>query len=396
MKHLLIVLALTSFLTFSLVLQKVLANYSDTCYTAQFSLGEITNAAGQLLYRGTNPPQFLSSRLDIFSPIEIEGLHLESRISPNERWIAWLTADRYTDEGTIKVREIYDDLAYSTTVNKDIQHMFWLNDNELLTVLVPSGVWPPLFYAETVLNPFTGEQRTVLPRLTAGKDVTTDPFFPIDDNSDYFEISPSGRYALKYHLGDSYSFYDTSTGERVRHIEGILAGNLVWSSSSDQLIFYGRDLANSDNEKGIYSYDVERDVVSFVSDLSPEESFVLEERSWSPNQKYVALGKNTKPLGKQILAILDTSNGEVIETCLTNFHTDKSFETFDFAWSKDSRYLALYGLASSADDSGAIYIYDVAEGHILRLTEDHEVPQRRAIIGWVPLEIKKFTNPGGL
>ena len=390
MKYLLIVLALASFLTFSLVSQKVLSNYSGTCYTAQFSLGEITNAAGQLLYRGTNPTQFLSSRLDIFSPIEIEGIHIEARISPNERWIAWLTADRHTDEGTIKVHEIYDDLAYSTAVNKDIEHMYWLNDNELLTVLVPSGAWPPLFYAEAVLNPFTGEQRTVLPRIIAGKNVITDPFFPIGDNSpDYFEISPSGRYALKYHFGGSYSFYDTSTGERVRHIEGILAGNLVWSSSSDQLVFYGHDLAISDSEKGIYSYDVERDMVSFVSDLrvGPEESFVLEEGSWSPNQKYVALGKNTNALGKQVLAILDTSTGEVIETCLTNFHTDESFEAFDFAWSKDSRYLALYGLASSADDNGAIYIYDVAEGHILRLAEDQEVAQRGAIIGWVPLEI---------
>jgi WD40 repeat protein len=240
------------------------------------------------------------------------------------------------------------------------------------------------FYPSEIINPFTGERRIVLPyALTFPNTDVTEPLFPGVDFGQSFQISPNGQYSLVFETDGTLTLYDLQTRSILRRLEDISdTGGWTWAVDSMQLAFYGRNLAQENRGEGIHIYDIGLDTITFLSDLAitdAEESIMLDEESWSPNENYITFARTTDIFGRYIIEILDTVTGEIIPTCLTNFYTDVRVDEIDVAWSEDSRYLASYGLLAEPENAntGTIYIYDMDTGRTFGVfTGD------ASLIGW--------------
>ena len=142
----------------------------------------------------------------------------------------------------------------------------------------------------------------------------------------------------------------------------------------------------------IQIYDIDTDTLQQIATVTTERLMDVYENSWSPDEERWAYGLN---FGDEIvfrpISIFDLSTGESTLTCLGRYyHTDsvvingtyygRGAQSPDFAWSRDSRYLALQGVleGEDPDESLGVYIYDTQTSDI------YEVYRGRAdIIGWM-------------
>jgi len=344
---------------------------------------EIAPEAGQLLYLHDGNVQFFEgffSTNQTFNAQNISTIYT-TRISPDGRWITSLELNR-DRKIEVVTRDTTGNTIFSTQVdNERISDFTWLGNQEFLTI----AAYPRFtFYVYSIINPFTGEVRFVYPIAKNldipdfGSDST--PLFPEEMVRGGYSFSPDGRYLIGRSAG---TLFDIQQGEplELQNFRGVS----VWSGTSDHVLSIETpQLPSPELENGgdipVYFYDISEDQVERIGQLpyQPNELTYLLPNSWSPDEKLAALSRSLydTPYSFRV-EILDLSSNATMTTCFIG--AEDNDPGFDFAWSRDSRYLALYGKLQGDEEreTGSIYIYDIVENQI------YEVYRGQAdIVGW--------------
>jgi hypothetical protein len=140
-------------------------------------------------------------------------------------------------------------------------------------------------------------------------------------------------------------------------------------------------------------YDFDRDSLSQTITFKPE-TFIGSglPNSWSPNEilwAFVLSYSDEDLTSFRRIELLQLETGEIQRTCFGLYYTikgagDSKYVNYDyptdFAWSRDSRYMALTGVLEGEDmnETYGVYIYDT------QTSEIYEVYRGRAdIVGWM-------------
>jgi hypothetical protein len=336
---------------------------------------ELPRSAGQLIYLHDGGG-FAFENLDSTNPVfqaNVSQYAYKTRISPNGMWIASLELNVENDAFAI-TRNVMGEITYSTELDSNrIFNFVWLGDDQYLTI---AGYPQFRFYAHSIIIHLTGEIQFVYPEFLAesqGADATI-PLFEDTIPGGGQNFSRDGRYILA-----GRDIYDMQMG---KFLEPIETGGGYWASASDQLIFLD---PSTDQIAGepifVEAYDITTDTVRRLGMILVTEGEVValfNNGGWSPDERFVALNYWFPDMMYSHTAkILDLENGELIDACIRGL--EEPLHHFDFAWSRDSRYLALYGaLAGETDrETGSVYIYDTLENHIYEVYEGFA-----DIVGW--------------
>jgi hypothetical protein len=262
------------------------------------------------------------------------------------------------------------------------------------------------YFAFATINPLTEEVRFVHPIMrppsvmdsyvqeagwaTADE---TNPLFETDIFTLVFSgnFSPDGMYFIQDYPGIVFDVRDEPA--EALDLKNLSAGDWQWSNTSDQLV----RLEVSDDTVQVLTYDIASDTSNILTEITinrRETETILYPQSWSRNNGiFLALRPMLPTAGgivgqpPEVMRIDDTT-GAITETCLTLFQRIDTFEGQpyvhshmppQFHWSRDGRYLALYGtLAGEADrETGSVYIYDMLENQIYEVYEGFA-----NIVGW--------------
>jgi hypothetical protein len=360
---------------------------TEICNISTDSLEVVPGEAGQLLYvDGILERQtVLRSTSETFASIEVSNSWIS--LSPDGYWAAWHDWDQNSD---LVVHAVTGEQQYRVSVvppgwRTTLGTPMWLNNEEIL-----SDTPTPFAFPHSITNPFTGEVRFVMPFADAGsydaegnfvQEFETDPLLPFWEG-DPFRISPDGRYALYYHTWtDHRVIYDIVEKTEIRRFELILrprgiSAQLHWLPNSRQILYSG----SPDNFESyaLYIYDFEEDTHTQIADVFPEHISIGWEANWSPNEEYFAYGIDVPTESPRIfqLQILNLDTSEITSLCFTG---DRGHE-FDFAWSRDSRYLAFRGTPIGEDltEVRGIHVYDTEEEIIYQVYEGGIT----SIVGW--------------
>jgi hypothetical protein len=337
----------------------------------------------QLLYLHDGSVQFfheISSTDGSFNANVVNTI-FTTRISPDGLWVTSLELD---EERQIQVvtRDVRRGAEIFSTHPEDqrITDFAWLSNTEYLTIV---GYPRFQFYAYSIINPFTGDIRFVHPvdpYLTQQFGTNSDPLFPGEMPGLAHNISPDGHYLIT--AGTNNRIFEFASREFLV-LENLRDG--IWSYTSDRMIsidIVGNGMLGFEEtgELSVYIYDVSEDAVENVASVlrSPGEFIYITPYSWSPNEESVALTHNfySEPYSYSA-DILNLTTNEVLDLCIVG--TGEWQHNFDFFWSRDSRYLALYGqLVGEERETGSVYIYDTQTGDI------YEVYRGSAdIVGWM-------------
>lgn len=227
--------------------------YGSQCSSEQRN--DFSETSEQLLY--IQSPDTIASTSVAFDPIHADHLIINASLSPDGAWLAFVQMGS-ENESTVELHEIHGGSIYTIELEPDTGNpLYWLSDEQFLTVLTPSRTSPPAFYPHEIINPFTGERQRVLPySLTFPNN--TDPLFPGVDFGQHFLISPNGKYGMVFETDGAIVLYDIENREALRTLEDVSdSGGWAWSADSRYLASYGL-LANEENATTgtIYIYDV--------------------------------------------------------------------------------------------------------------------------------------------
>jgi WD40 repeat protein len=352
---------------------------ASTCHA--MAIGETTLPAqsGHLIYLQGEFLQLhniIASTSPDFQDVTLISVRA-SQLSPNGEWLASLEYDGTTSiSDVIVTRDIYGEVIFATRPEQQgLNDITWLGNEEILTIVVQ---YPGDRWAYSIIDPFTRQVRFVYPRTflwTLQPDYDLTPLFPDTLPGGVQSFSPDGQYL--YATGTSM-LYDLQTAEKL-DLENVQGD--VWAYSSDQLIFLDPDSQFVAGESiAVLVYDISTDNVRQIATVSIAEAdrIGIYPNSWSPDEQFLALTYwfRDTPFSHRT-EILDLDTGNVINACFRG--TGEWHHHFDFAWSRDSRYLALYGALEGETDqeTGNVYIYDTLENQIYEVYEGFA-----DIVGW--------------
>jgi hypothetical protein len=338
-------------------------------------MGELPLEAGKFVY--VVDVEEVSYRPP-FLPRGNEVSMVNGRISPNGQFVAtwmWFSGDNHE---TI-VFNNQGELIYSgATTQVNIGNVYWLGNEQVLTF---ARTRPAYFR----IDPFRHEY-IYLEAPSYGR-VDPNVAFLRSLNSLYF-LTYDGRY-----LYDLYKpIYDLVLDEPVTR-ENFRWG--VAASNSHQLISIERDETDDEGEDSVYVYDFDMDTITQILTLMPGRYTISVNSSWSPDQALVASTHtytyDVEPFDFHRVELLQLNTSEIVSTCLglyfelleldgKTFASRTNITRPDFAWSRDSRYLAMQGVLEGEDmeESFGVYIYDTQTDDIYLVHHG-----RADIIGWM-------------
>jgi hypothetical protein len=237
-------------------------------------------------------------------------------ISPSGKWYFYLRTENTGNQLHINSIDWQEKLVLYWDKNwgENIKFMSWLDDEHLSILKFPSeGPRTPFI---VILNPFTGEWRTL------------EPNFPSGQNNDIplVYVDPSLSKAI-YISGNSYVLWDVETGRDIWRKRGVNFTMLPrgWSPDGTKFAFVSTNKGTGTLSSEIYSVDRDGQETQ-LTDLSgafplAKEIYILG-MEWSPNSKYIAFSflvkddKESNFLNSPSLALVDIENKKTINLCI--------------------------------------------------------------------------------
>lgn len=386
------VFLLVALLTSAVFAWNPTANASDdeNCQAKPFSTLQLTAEAGELVY--VDGEDHVISTADNF--LSEQPSIARWKISPNGLYLA----GKYNEANVERVIVLNHAgvLIYSgAPAQTNIFGVHWLGNERLLSfALFPiartSSLRTVVGFGYFLIDPF---ERTYIytqpPRRS--------PFARNNGDGDWFfvggyDLTYDGRY-LFTHRWAVYDFEQQQPLELQNYEWGIP------SPSSHKLLVIKYSSANylepvAERTHPVQVYDFDSDTLSQISTITTDQLVDVYnfDNSWSPNE---ALWAYSPSYGETVafrpIEILQLDSGISLSTCMGRFFkTDiapfsgtqfaTGFLHAEFAWSRDSRYLALRGVLEGQDmeESLGVYIYDT------QTSEIYEVYRGNAdIVGWL-------------
>jgi|GEM_PF-1980055 len=314
-------------------------------------------------------------------------------ISPDGSHIAQVVSEDSVHSTAVynsNLRLIYSG-ASSALGNYTVEH--WLGNEQILTfVLKPEGSDnPDTFSIEStyaigyyIVSPFDNSYVYNEP-LPSYSERNTVRFGSLPR----YQFTYDGRYMIALPLV-MYDFFDQRIIER-ENWQGGLASSTSYNFlyiDQNSFEYSSTDPVLSPHQVNVYN--IETDTPEIIARLDIDRP--IDFQGWSPDENYLAY---VLDYGSEIVArpieILDLDSNEQIGTCFSAYSEIKTRTGANeryvdfvypprFAWSRDSRYLALQGVleGEDPDESLGVYIYDTQTSDI------YEVYRGRAdIIGWM-------------
>jgi hypothetical protein len=334
-------------------------------------MGELPLEAGKFVY--VVDVEEVSYRPP-FLPRGNEVSMVNGRISPNGQFVAtwmWFSGNNhetivFDNQGT---------LIYSgTTTQNNTRDVFWLGNEQVLSFVRDRN--QASYY---LTDPFGLEYTYITPEDSTSASFLTSLYrLPI-------HLTYDGRYLYNVeHVVYDFVLDEPVTRENFRW--GVAASN------THQLISIERDETDDEGEISVYIYDFDADTLTFVATFIPPRQYQFDfESSWSPDQSLLASIHRfpSEQVAFRRVELLHVNTGEFNSTCLGLYFELRELNGTpyagnkvapDFAWSRDSRYLAMQGVLEGADmeESLGVYIYDTQTDDIYLVHHG-----RADIIGWM-------------
>lgn len=174
------------------------------------------------------------------------------------------------------------------------------------------------------------------------------------------QLSPDGKTLAVWNIGQ-IDLYDAATGKHTATLPypfaqtpGVklnhpdLSPYLSWSSDSKSIrALAGFPAANGSRTNKLVIFDV---ATGTHSDLSLRLTGLLDHIAWSPNGKYVAVGRPSEG----IVSVIDIASGTIVKS----LQEGAPIETIPVTWSPDSSKL----VADFGNNSG-LYVWDAVTGN---------------------------------
>lgn len=350
-------------------------NLEIPCEVTPFSEKILSEESGDLLTISGNDDNgyLLHSTSENFVEIAVE--QSSTILSPQGDWL--LFEQSSTDSLIFQLFNLQDQMTYEMTLPAYYHgRISWFGAPRILITRVTAlPEFLPLAVVDIpkqeIKHVFPWWAGTILGAEFVG--IESDPLLPNTFDGEKYKISPNGNYLLwdEGYPRDESIFYDVTTQEEVLAVSDsdYFMFDPVWSQDSEKLVF----MNGKDNIDQYYILGISENTFERISDFNVDDDIHLdiEDGSWSPDKRYLAV--RVKPSLSQpgVLHILDTTNRELYSSCFTSL---TAFREFDFAWSLDSRFLAFKGILN---EETSIYIYDVVENRVYDFGH-----QDREILGW--------------
>ena len=184
----------------------------------------------------------------------------------------------------------------------------------------------------------------------------------VGDELESAAISPTGLRAVIEAHGDIFTVAAKHGPTRdITNTPGVMEREPAWSPD-------GQSIAYFSDEAGLYALHVAPQTGDAVAGAAAVKKFPLEKEAdyyfgtkWSPDSKKVAFYDN-----KLKTYMLDTTTGKLTVVNDKNVYGGFSSNTFDFAWSPDSKWIAYP--RSMANHLHAIFLYSVDSGQSTQVT----------------------------
>ncbi len=184
----------------------------------------------------------------------------------------------------------------------------------------------------------------------------------VGDELENASISPTGVRAVIEAHGEIFTVAAKHGPTRdITNTPGVMEREPAWSPDG-QLIAYFSD------ESGMYALHVAPQTGSAVAGAAAVKKFALAPEpayyfgpKWSPDSKKIAFYDN-----RQNTYMLDTTTGKLIVVNDKNVYGGFSSNSFSFAWSPDSKWIAYP--RSMANHLHAIFLYSVDSGQSTQVT----------------------------
>ncbi len=344
-----------------------------------------------ILKEESSPDAFLMSMktgdlVELLTPEELQsGKSADSFIvSPDRKWFAywaskWVDYKYYGGNYVIaknngSLYKILDDITY--------QLLGWLDDEHIVfrvPVLIPTSdaypiprgdmtVVPPLL----ILNPFTGERRILEPDIP--------DLVPWVGNIPWWDgwsgliYDPTLRYAA--YLGEGgLVLRDLEDGRKIASAYFDVYSRPYWSPDGTRFAV-ADDLSGERTTFEIYTMDLNGQVtqLSNLGTYYPNDS--ISNLIWSPDGRYIAFqlmtwneeGQDSSSGGSQLsLAVLDTTNGEVVNYCIPIIFSGLSYHSTPL-WSPDGTQIIVEDQYSV--DSSRVILVDLELGLAVQVVEN--------------------------
>ncbi len=392
-------LALTAFMFTTPLQVSVGAKEDSSCNVHPLGSLQLSDETGELVYVTYEggirslTAYSIQSTTDHFQP-ELSGVG-SWLISPDGLHIA----GSYIPDFTSNVSEVVvfnrsGQVVYQGASSAGAGDIHWLKNDEIVKLAYirsPRDSSLKSYFQTTIfiIDPFKQTFTTYTPDY--------DSFFYDNDNPIMaFQRTYDGRYMLSAQ-GTAYDFVEAQIVELENYRYGVPS-----LSSHKFLVFDYSSLNNLPQTRisgphPVLLYNLESDSLREVSSLATDRpvNIYAFDNSWSPDENLWAYIQDYEhEIVFRPIEILQLSSGEKQSTCFGQFYTTDisafSKETFatgvrlpDFAWSRDSRYLAMQAVIKGQDmedmeESFGVYIYDTQTAEI------YEVYRGQAgIVGWM-------------
>jgi tricorn protease len=184
----------------------------------------------------------------------------------------------------------------------------------------------------------------------------------VGDELENASISPTGVRAVIEAHGDIFTVAAKHGPTRdLTNTPGVMEREPAWSPD-------GQSIAYFSDESGMYALHVAPQTGSAVAGAAAVKKFALAAEpayyfgtKWSPDSKKIAFYDN-----RMITYMVDTTTGKLTTVNDKNVYGGFSSNTFDFAWSPDSKWIAY--ARSMANHQHAIFLYSVDSGQSTQVT----------------------------
>ena len=186
----------------------------------------------------------------------------------------------------------------------------------------------------------------------------------VGDEIENAAISPTGlRAAIEAH-GDIFTVAAKHGPTRdITNTPGVMERDPAWSPDGQSIVYFS-------DESGLYALHVAPQTGDAVAGapavkkfaLAPEPAYYFGPK-WSPDSKKIAFHDN-----RLKTYMLDTTTGKLAVVNDKNVYGGFSNESFDFAWSPDSKWIAY--ARSMPNHLHAIFLYSVDSGQSTQVTSE--------------------------